>query len=120
MIHFEREVLLCADFERRRKEDTRIAIALEAGIRQGPQGKSRLDRLVNDDGTGSQLPGACVLRRHDVAERQTLVFANPFVVAKDKGPVLDDRSEEHTSELQSPDHLVCRLLLEKKKIKSLI
>src|SRR5258708_14782442 len=26
-----------------------------------------------------------------------------------------NRSEEHTSELQSPDHLVCRLLLEKKK-----
>src|SRR5438552_13973027 len=28
---------------------------------------------------------------------------------------IDSRSEEHTSELQSPDHLVCRLLLEKKK-----
>src|SRR2546426_5576683 len=28
---------------------------------------------------------------------------------------LDDRSEEHTSELQSPCNLVCRLLLEKKK-----
>src|SRR5258708_9945255 len=27
------------------------------------------------------------------------------------------RSEEHTSELQSPDHLVCRLLLEKKKVR---
>src|SRR5207244_10062206 len=27
----------------------------------------------------------------------------------------DHRSEEHTSELQSPDHLVCRLLLENKK-----
>src|SRR5258708_15836171 len=27
----------------------------------------------------------------------------------------ETRSEEHTSELQSPDHLVCRLLLEKKK-----
>src|SRR5258708_10678490 len=26
-----------------------------------------------------------------------------------------ERSEEHTSELQSPDHLVCRLLLEKKR-----
>src|SRR5258708_17421118 len=26
-----------------------------------------------------------------------------------------ERSEEHTSELQSPDHLVCRLLLEKQK-----
>src|SRR5438552_4453978 len=30
---------------------------------------------------------------------------------------LATRSEEHTSELQSPDHLVCRLLLEKKKKK---
>src|SRR5207244_9629811 len=29
-----------------------------------------------------------------------------------------NRSEEHTSELQSPDHLVCRLLLEKKKKKT--
>src|SRR2546426_2345484 len=29
--------------------------------------------------------------------------------------LLDDRSEEHTSELQSPCNLVCRLLLEKKK-----
>src|SRR5258708_18442636 len=28
--------------------------------------------------------------------------------------VYAERSEEHTSELQSPDHLVCRLLLEKK------
>src|SRR5215216_7788724 len=31
------------------------------------------------------------------------------------GEPLRARSEEHTSELQSPDHLVCRLLLEKKK-----
>src|SRR5258708_28454451 len=30
------------------------------------------------------------------------------------------RSEEHTSELQSPDHLVCRLLLEKKKKRTLV
>src|SRR5258708_29556964 len=30
-------------------------------------------------------------------------------------PLDPKRSEEHTSELQSPDHLVCRLLLEKKK-----
>src|SRR5439155_24550568 len=32
----------------------------------------------------------------------------------------EDRSEEHTSELQSRGHLVCRLLLEKKKIASVI
>src|SRR5258708_9305907 len=31
--------------------------------------------------------------------------------------ITSSRSEEHTSELQSPDHLVCRLLLEKKKNK---
>src|SRR5258708_22473043 len=31
------------------------------------------------------------------------------------GLATSSRSEEHTSELQSPDHLVCRLLLEKKK-----
>src|SRR5258708_20815098 len=31
------------------------------------------------------------------------------------GTFRQQRSEEHTSELQSPDHLVCRLLLEKKK-----
>src|SRR5258708_21683569 len=30
-----------------------------------------------------------------------------------RGRTVVDRSEEHTSELQSPDHLVCRLLLEK-------
>src|SRR5258708_24350993 len=31
------------------------------------------------------------------------------------GKYIKQRSEEHTSELQSPDHLVCRLLLEKNK-----
>src|SRR2546422_2900677 len=34
---------------------------------------------------------------------------------RDVGPSRDQRSEEHTSELQSRLHLVCRLLLEKKK-----
>src|SRR5215216_6941041 len=36
----------------------------------------------------------------------------------DRGHTRWVRSEEHTSELQSPDHLVCRLLLEKKKKKT--
>src|SRR5258708_28824381 len=39
----------------------------------------------------------------------------PIVRQRRASPKPDDqRSEEHTSELQSPDHLVCRLLLEKK------
>src|SRR5438552_14719160 len=39
------------------------------------------------------------------------------LLLRDLKPGADPRSEEHTSELQSPDHLVCRLLLEKKKTK---
>src|SRR5258708_19036456 len=37
-----------------------------------------------------------------------------------RSPATCKRSEEHTSELQSPDHLVCRLLLEKKKKKQVL
>src|SRR5207244_11711876 len=39
----------------------------------------------------------------------------PFIHLLLSKQQVDERSEEHTSELQSPDHLVCRLLLEKKK-----
>src|SRR5690348_17634281 len=42
---------------------------------------------------------------------------NRRVGVHDDEPEVDGRSEEHTSELQSPVHLVCRLLLEKKKNK---
>src|SRR5258708_26498777 len=38
-----------------------------------------------------------------------------FIVVIESPGLRSSRSEEHTSELQSPDHLVCRLLLEKKK-----
>src|SRR5258708_26226364 len=58
----------------------------------------------------------------------TTLFRSSFTLVNQPGPgvmtvrvaLMDattavPRSEEHTSELQSPDHLVCRLLLEKKK-----
>src|SRR5438552_16333567 len=50
--------------------------------------------------------------------KEAIAQANP--VPSPEEAALSDlagtgRSEEHTSELQSPDHLVCRLLLEKKK-----
>src|SRR5690348_18079245 len=40
---------------------------------------------------------------------------NSVNFARSGGSTRSERSEEHTSELQSPVHLVCRLLLEKKK-----
>src|SRR5258708_29077205 len=48
---------------------------------------------------GQQVSAGQVLARFEASEQESA------------------RSEEHTSELQSPDHLVCRLLLEKKKKK---
>src|SRR5438552_14614926 len=47
---------------------------------------------------------SCNVQMPDLACCQTLTHSDAA------------RSEEHTSELQSPDHLVCRLLLEKKKL----
>src|SRR6202167_6567727 len=44
-----------------------------------------------------------------------LFAANALNIGADIGAMAKARSEEHTSELQSPWHLVCRLLLEKKK-----
>src|SRR5690348_17379399 len=47
--------------------------------------------------------------------RHVFAQAHGFGTARPTGQGADRRSEEHTSELQSPVHLVCRLLLEKKK-----
>src|SRR5258708_39650358 len=54
-----------------------------------------------------------MLQRSGWSEVQT----EEFVIDQEPGGRKPKRSEEHTSELQSPDHLVCRLLLEKKKNK---
>src|SRR5258708_16669698 len=54
-----------------------------------------------------------------LASPRLLLMDEPLAALDDerKAEILPiaTRSEEHTSELQSPDHLVCRLLLEKKK-----
>src|SRR5258708_18281388 len=51
-----------------------------------------------------------------IAQRQAQVLDDGLRQHQHRRPGI--RSEEHTSELQSPDHLVCRLLLEKKKKKN--
>src|SRR5258708_18219044 len=65
-------------------------------------------------GAGQQVAG------HRQVEVNVLVVVGQGGVLADNYKDVDlyltmARSEEHTSELQSPDHLVCRLLLEKKK-----
>src|SRR5258708_8240821 len=53
--------------------------------------------------------------RHDLQLCELLAMALALLIMLTTA----HRSEEHTSELQSPDHLVCRLLLEKKITSSL-
>src|SRR5207244_11322590 len=52
---------------------------------------------------------------HVLSALKAAQVAKTAVVVAPAADAVAIRSEEHTSELQSPDHLVCRLLLEKKK-----
>src|SRR2546422_2602871 len=56
--------------------------------------------------------GGCVVREAKALVPSVCVWASPQKLPQ---KVRCERSEEHTSELQSRLHLVCRLLLEKKK-----
>src|SRR5438876_2494906 len=70
--------------------------------------------------SGRLVLGLVVLIPHAAADRDVVLHLRhvyrlaQLVRRSVAGPF---RSEEHTSELQSPVHLVCRLLLEKKKKK---
>src|SRR5256885_7600119 len=63
--------------------------------------------MLADAGTESAAGHTGALARGSIL----LAIASALVIASR----IDPRSEEHTSELQSPCNLVCRLLLEKKK-----
>src|SRR5258708_19945368 len=59
-----------------------------------------------------------VIHQHVDERHERRVLRDRCHMESREAEIHDDvRSEEHTSELQSPDHLVCRLLLEKKKKK---
>src|SRR5256885_9060085 len=66
----------------------------------------RSEELVNYPRSVATVRVACLLREY---------LGQVKVSLRGKGDVDVQRSEEHTSELQSPCNLVCRLLLEKKK-----
>src|SRR5436853_6513116 len=70
---------------------------------------------------GTLLVGSVRLTAVRIGETPALLLGpltiEPPVRDKGIGKAMMERSEEHTSELQSLRHLVCRLLLEKKKKK---
>src|SRR5688500_19974234 len=75
--------------------------------------------------SGSKSPPCVAASRHTISSGATPSASNVRAAARQLSSVgwmttsrMDEcRSEEHTSELQSPCNLVCRLLLEKKKKK---
>src|SRR5258708_9155442 len=80
--------------------------------------RARIDQAPRKTGqwllTGSQEAPLMKGITESMAGRAAVLQLLPFSLAETR-----KRSEEHTSELQSPDHLVCRLLLEKKKKKAI-
>src|SRR5256885_10544689 len=61
------------------------------------------------------FPYTTLFRSRQAMPERHSAFATIFIIISLVVPDLSSRSEEHTSELQSPCNLVCRLLLEKKK-----
>src|SRR3989454_4166210 len=103
--------------EDHKQESPRLRRGRHPGV-----GHGAIERTVSPEVVGRD-PEKRAPRRHEVrpptqpaddwcADRQTL-----WHELEDRRTAGDIRSEEHTSELQSPCNLVCRLLLEKKKNK---
>src|SRR5258708_28442552 len=70
---------------------------------------SRSGQRLTNDTSETKDQSRSLICVHSSAHNRAVVIGLP------SQPYVASRSEEHTSELQSPDHLVCRLLLEKKK-----
>src|SRR5207244_7788040 len=70
--------------------------------------------LIGPNGSGKSTLLKCIAKilRPNVG---SITTHGKISALLELGAGFHPRSEEHTSELQSPDHLVCRLLLEKKK-----
>src|SRR5258708_31099773 len=75
--------------------------------------RSTLERLIGENPT--IRPERLVSVHIEGKNSEGVRGSQDFLELAREPAILDLRSEEHTSELQSPDHLVCRLLLENKK-----
>src|SRR5207244_13552651 len=88
-----------------------------AGSRRSPRSPALLPEHRPGPATSSLSPYTTLFRSPPMCawKRSVRLTLCRRSLASEREP---HRSVEHTSELQSPDHLVCRLLLEKKKNKS--
>src|SRR5690554_7732698 len=124
------EFLKQSDIRRMTRECTRLGgINLGQGICDLPSPPVILEEaskaILADKSVYSKFEGIDALREalaDKLSDYNGLTQVNPdtdiVVTAGATGAFIATRSEEHTSELQSRPHLVCRLLLEKKKYRS--
>src|ERR1035438_12264 len=86
-----------------------------AGCRSQPHGQ----QLAETPGGGAATSAGAAVTNSSALEPEVLRIGDSltvsFIDTPNPIPAFQERSEEHTSELQSLRHLVCRLLLEKKK-----
>src|SRR2546426_12005035 len=108
------ETFESADLERMRRTNVDGLIHMTRAVIPGMR-ERRYGRIVNITSIaahGTSLPGTTF---YAATKAAVITLTRRF--AMELGA---HRSEEHTSELQSPCNLVCRLLLEKKKIKKIL
>ena len=92
-----------------------IAALAQSMANQGQLAAQKSGAMIGDQEAANQAKTAAEASRLDTLERQGEQTAQQREMDK-QGTLLGmSRSEEHTSELQSPCNLVCRLLLVKKK-----
>src|SRR5690625_6240421 len=101
--------------------DDRGLLHEETGTRvplQDPERHRGMIRVIaRDDDQGVRIQGEGVEDRIEGVGHNVYTAPDLRVELPDQLGTIIERSEEHTSELQSRGHLVCRLLLEKKKKK---
>src|SRR4051794_41670052 len=80
--------------------------------------RQQLEGLANPSKAGQSETAQATQAAQRERERAEGLARELAAARQELEGLANARSEEHTSELQSPVHLVCRLLLEKKKKKS--
>src|SRR2546426_12553095 len=105
----------------RAREDVERELGERCAGRLGPEEWLVVDGLLSESRVLAEHPRALgVIKSHGAQYFEGAALERALTVPADHRtsafrPLGHQRSEEHTSELQSPCNLVCRLLLEKKK-----